>query len=450
MRPLGLFVVAMWACTALAEDRAPANLGELVQRAQEERMLENRALEEREREFREARAEQQARIEKLRAELAEERALGDDLKRRYTENDAYLSVQQEVLREKTGSLGELFGVSRQIAKDAQSLLSTSLVSVERPKRDVLPARLAERKDNPTSDELEQLWLALLGEMEQSGKVARFTTAVTLVSGEKQQEEVVRIGSFNIIGGGRYLHYLPETGRLVELARQPAGRYLSFAADLQRAKSGIHPIALDPSRGSILALMVESPGFIEHIERAGVIGYVILALGGIALLIVAERFVMLTATRRKIEGQRGQEDASENNPLGRLRKAFHANPALDADRLALKLDEVMVIEVPRFKRLLPTLAVFATAAPLFGLLGTVAGMIETFESMALFGAGDPKLVSAGISLALVATELGLLVAIPILLLHSWLHSSSNRLIQVLEEEVAALVAKREEERYAQAA
>lgn len=196
-------------------------------------------------------------------------------------------------------------------------------------------------------------------------------------------------------------------------------------------------------------MVESPGLIEHIQRAGVIGYVILALGGIALLIVAERFVMLIATRRKIEGERAGGSASENNPLGRLRQVVQAHPGLDADRLTLKLDEVMAIEVPRFKRLLPTLAVFATAAPLFGLLGTVAGMIETFESMALFGAGDPKLVSAGISLALVATELGLVVAIPILLLHSWLHSSSNRLIHVLEEEVASLVARREEQLHAHA-
>ncbi|MGH8585557.1 MAG: MotA/TolQ/ExbB proton channel family protein [Gammaproteobacteria bacterium] len=450
MRTGWLLFFATWTFAAVAEDKAPASLGELVKRAQEERVIENQALEAREREFREARAEQQARIEKLRAELAQERALGEDLKRRYTENDAYLSVQQEALREKTGSLGELFGVARQVAKDAQSLLSRSLVSVERPGRDALPARLAERKDNPTSDELEQLWLGLLGEMEQSGKVSRFKTAVTLVSGEQRPEEVVRIGSFNIVGGGRYLHYLPETGRLVELARQPAGRYLSLAADLQRAGSGVKPIALDPSRGSILSLMVESPGFIEHIQRAGVIGYVILALGGIALLIVAERFVRLIVARRKFERERVAKGVCEDNALGRLRHVFHAHPALDADHLALKLDEVMAVEAPRFKRLLPTLAVFATAAPLFGLLGTVAGMIETFESMALFGAGDPKLVSSGISLALVATELGLLVAIPILLLHSWLHSSSNRLIQILEEEVAALVAKREEQRYAHAA
>jgi biopolymer transport protein ExbB len=71
--------------------------------------------------------------------------------------------------------------------------------------------------------------------------------VTLASGEERPEEVVRVGSFNVVGGGRYLHYLPETGRLVELARQPAGRYLSLAADLQRATSGVSPIALDPSR-----------------------------------------------------------------------------------------------------------------------------------------------------------------------------------------------------------
>ncbi|MGH8533537.1 MAG: MotA/TolQ/ExbB proton channel family protein [Gammaproteobacteria bacterium] len=425
-----------------AADKA-SSLEELVRRAREERILEDQALARREAEFRAAHHQQRALLDKLRGELAGERARGDALKLRYEENLTVLKAKATELAEKTGSLGEIFGVARQVAKDTRSLLASSLVSAQKPNREDLPARLAERRENPPIDELEQLWLLLLDEMLESGRVTRFKTAVTAASGEQRDQDVVRVGVFNALSGGHYLNYLPETERLVELGRQPPERFQSLARELEQAKSGLLPVALDPSRGSILALLVESPGFIEHIQKAGAIGYLILGLGGLALLIVGERFTMLSLTRRRLESEKKNATPSGDNPLGRLRLVSTQNPALDADTLALKLDQAMVGEVPRVRRWLASLAVFATAAPLLGLLGTVVGMIDTFQSMSLFGAGDPKIVSGGISLALVATELGLVVAIPLLLLHSWLHGLSNRLVQSLEEEVAALVSKREE-------
>ncbi len=432
-----------------AADKA-TSLEELVRRAREERILENQALARREAEFRAAHHRQQALLDKLRGELAGERARGDALKRRYEENLTVLKAKSTELAEKTGSLGEIFGVARQVAKDTQSLLASSLVSAQKPNREDLPTRLAERRENPPIDELEQLWLLLLDEMLESGRVTRFKAAVTAASGEQRDQDVVRVGVFNALSGGHYLNYLPETERLVELGRQPPERFQSLARELEEAKSGLLPVALDPSRGSILALLVESPGFIEHIQKAGAIGYLILGLGGLALLIVGERFTMLSLTRRRLESEKKNATPSGDNPLGRLRLVCTQNPALDADTLALKLDQAMVGEVPRVRRWLASLAVFATAAPLLGLLGTVVGMIDTFQSMSLFGAGDPKIVSGGISLALVATELGLVVAIPLLLLHSWLHGLSNRLVHSQEEEVAALVSKREEQLHGVAA
>lgn len=426
------------------------SLEELVKRAREERILENQALAKREAQFRAAHHQQQAWLDKLRAELAAEHGRGEALKLRYEENLTVLKAKSTELAEKTGSLGEIFGVARQVAKDTQSLLASSLVSAQKPNREDIPVRIAERKENPSIDELEQLWLLLLDEMLESGRVASFKTAVTTANGEQREQEVVRVGVFNALSGGHYLNYLPETERLVELERQPPERLQSLARAFEGSKSGLLPVALDPSRGSILALLVESPGFIEHIQKAGAIGYLILGLGGFALLIVGERFTMLSLTRRRLENEKKNATPSGDNALGRLRLVCTENPKLDADTLALKLDQAMVGEVPRFRRWLPSLAVFATAAPLLGLLGTVAGMIDTFQSMSLFGAGDPKLVSGGISLALVATELGLVVAIPILLLHSWLHGLSNRLIQSLEEEVALLISKREEQLHGVAA
>jgi biopolymer transport protein ExbB len=421
-----------------------ASLEDLVKRAREERVLQDQALAKREAHFRAAHDQQQALLEKLRAELAAERQRGETLKLRYDQNLSFLKAKSTELSERTGSLGEIFGVARQVAKDTQSLLASSLVSAQKPNREDLPARISERKENPSIDELEQLWLLLLDEMVESGRVARFQTAVTAANGAQREQQVVRVGVFSAFSAGRYLNYLPETERLVELGRQPPERLQSLARELEESRSGLLPVALDPSRGSILALLVESPGLIEHIQKAGAIGYLILGLGGLALLIVGERFTMLSITRRRLENEKKSAIPRGDNALGRLRLVCTENPGLDADILALKLDQAIVGEVPRFKRWLPSLAVFATAAPLLGLLGTVAGMIDTFQSMSLFGAGDPKIVSGGISLALVATELGLVVAIPILLLHSWLHGMSNRLIQSLEDEVAALFSKREEQ------
>ncbi|MGH8472934.1 MAG: MotA/TolQ/ExbB proton channel family protein, partial [Gammaproteobacteria bacterium] len=259
MRAAALLVALCVAGAAGAEE-APQTIEQLVKQAREERILENQALAARERAFQETKDRQYALLEQLRVELTAERTHGEELKQRYQDNDTTLSAQEMALREKTGSLGELFGMARQVAKDTQSLLATSLVSVQRPKRAERLGQLAERKDNPSIEELEQLWLTLLGEMEESGKVVRFKTAVTLASGEEKTQEVVRLGACNIVSEGQYLHYLSETGRLVELGRQPQGRYLSLAEDLQAAKGGLVPVALDPSRGSILALMVESPDF----------------------------------------------------------------------------------------------------------------------------------------------------------------------------------------------
>ncbi|MGH8580916.1 MAG: MotA/TolQ/ExbB proton channel family protein [Gammaproteobacteria bacterium] len=426
------------------------SLEELVKRAREERVLENQALAKREEQFRAAHDQQQAWLDKLRAELAVARKRGEALKLHYEDNLTVLKAKSTELAEKAGSFGEIFGVARQVAKDTQSLLASSLVSAQKPNREDLPARIVERKENPSIDEIEQLWLLLLDEMLESGRVASFKTVVTVASGEQREQEVVRVGAFNAFSGGHYLNYLPETERMVELGRQPPERLQSLARAFEGSKSALLPVALDPSRGSILALLVESPGFIEHIQKAGAIGYLILGLGGLALLIVGERFTMLSIIRRRLENEKKSATPSGDNALGRLRLVCTETPGLDADTLALKLDQAMVGEVPRFRRWLPSLAVFATAAPLLGLLGTVAGMIDTFQTMSLFGAGDPKIVSGGISLALVATELGLVVAIPILLLHSWLHGLSNRLIQSLEEEVAALVSKREEQLHGVAA
>ncbi|WP_036499020.1 MotA/TolQ/ExbB proton channel family protein [Nitrosococcus oceani] len=442
-----LFVTAT---TLTAHAAEPTDLKALVEEVQSQSVLESKTLAAREQRFLQAREHQAAVVQKLRQTLAAERQRGEELKQRYKKNETTITAQTETLHAQMGTLGELFGVARQTAKEMQGLLEASLISSQYPGRAKLPTRLAESKANPTAKELENLWHLLLQEMLESSRVVHFQAPVITPDGAESRREVVRLGAFNVISDGQYLRYLPDSDRLVVLGKQPPLRLQDLAQELQQAESGMHPVALDPSRGAILSLMIQTPTIAERIQQGGVIGYIILGLGLVALILVGERLLILFFVRCKIRRQQQKDTPSQDNPLGRLRQVEQSHPHLEAEALGLKLDHAILRERARLRRFLPTLAVFASIAPLLGLLGTVSGMIETFQSITLFGTGDPKLMSSGISLALITTELGLIVAIPILLLYSWLSGFSRRLIFILDEESAALTAQREEQRHALAA
>jgi biopolymer transport protein ExbB len=135
--------------------------------------------------------------------------------------------------------------------------------------------------------------------------------------------------------------------------------------------------------------------------------------------------------------------STDNPLGRILSVYDDNETIDPESLELKIDEAILREVPQLEKYHSIVKVFAAIAPLLGLLGTVVGMIVTFQALTLFGTGDPKLMAGGISQALVTTMLGLIVAIPLVFLHSILTSWSGTLIEILEEQSAGLIARHAE-------
>ncbi|OOO02071.1 MAG: hypothetical protein USCGTAYLOR_01707 [Chromatiales bacterium USCg_Taylor] len=392
---------------------APASLDDLLQDVLKQREVQKQENVARERRFLEAREQQQDILAAAQAALVREQARSDALRVEYEQNQATIAVQSEALSQATGDLGELHGVSRQIAGDLKGVVAGSLYSAQEPKRGEGLQTLADSKELPSIQALEWLWHVALSEMVESSKVVRFDAKIAATDGTEQEAKVTRIGAFNLISGGQYLRYLADTDQIVMPTGQPSDRYVKLAEALEKSTEGVHMMAVDPTRGALLALLMQRPGFVERIQQAGAIGYVILALGAAALGVVIERFVVLGRVRRRMRQQKAAHLPRTDNPLGRLRIIERDNPGDDAEILGLKLDQGVLQEAPRLRRLLPALAVCATAAPLLGLLGTVAGMIETFQAMTLFGAGDPKLVAGGISLALVATELGLLVAIPIL-------------------------------------
>ncbi len=436
---------------ATHSNETPESLDALLQRVQHDRLAEQQQNEIREAEFIAKKQEQAKLLAEAKQRLAEQETRSEALNTRFQQQEKTLTEQQSSLEQKSGSLGELFGTVRQVANESRSVLESSLVSVELDARGDFLDSLAERKQQPTIDDIRQLWLLLQQEMTESGKIKRLELPVITAKGLVEQQQVTRVGVFTAFSNGQFLRYLPETGNLVELGRQPVERLQKIAYDFQHAEAmdTIQPVVIDPTRGAIMALLVQAPNLKERIQQGGWIGITILVLGALGLVIALARFVSLTAMTRGVAKQQSQSTASKKNPLGRVLSVCSDAAIHDMDTLALKLDEAILRELPKIERGLITLAILAAIAPMLGLLGTVSGMIETFQSITLFGTGDPKLMSGGISQALVTTELGLAVAIPLLFVHSLLSGKSNRLVQILDEESAAIVAKNAENQHGNA-
>lgn len=443
-------VLLLAALSPLARAEQPKTLDQLLQYVRQQSAMESRQNEEREKKFAAAHDQQKALLEKAKQELAAEQKRGDQLKQQYDANQKTIAQQQDTLQRATSSLSELNGVVRQTAGDLKSVLENSLVSAQYGGRAKFAGKLAHSKELPSIEQLNKLWQILLQEIVESGKVVRFPATVVTANGEEKKEEVTRVGVFNAVTGGHFLRYLPDTERLVEPARQPPLRFQRMAVGLEKATSGYVPMAIDPTRGAMLALLIQTPNLLERISEGGVIGYIILGMGVLGLLVALERFVVLGLVGRRMNKQRVDKEPRPNNPLGRIMSVFTENPHVDAETLGLKLDEAILRELPKVQRGLGMLSMIAALAPLLGLLGTVVGMIETFQSITLFGTGDPKLMAGGISYALVTTVEGLVVAVPILLLHSMLSARSNRLVQILDEQSAGMVAEMAEAHNAAAA
>jgi biopolymer transport protein ExbB len=284
---------------------------------------------------------------------------------------------------------------------------------------------------------------MVTEIAESGKVVKFNTTVERANGAREDLEVVRVGVFNAVSDGKFLDWnsAKSTENLIELARQPAARYRSMASDLQAAAPGqATAMAVDFTRGQILRAVVQSKTPVERIkEDGGPVGYVIISVGIFGLLLCLWKAFVLYSTGARMRKQLKSE-TSKNNPLGRVMSIYSDNPEIDIETLELKLDEAILRESAPLETGLSFIKVLYVVAPLLGLLGTVVGMIATFQMITLFGTGDPRMMAGGISTALVTTVLGLVVAIPLTLFHAFLQGKSKALIQVLEEQAAGIVAR----------
>jgi biopolymer transport protein ExbB len=416
---------------------------EMVSQGFETEREENRARVER---FQRDKDAQEALLDEAQATLAGREAESEVLELRYNANEPLIGTAQERLTERLGELGELFGVVRQVATDLGTQTWDSMTSSQGGSQRDLLDRLGRSTELPSTEDLEKLWVELQREITKQSQVTRYETTVLTIGGAQEKREVIRAGPFSAISDGRYLLWEPEDQLLRELQRQPPSRHLDTVGSFESATTEFAKLSVDPSRGGLLLALIDTPSRTERVQQGGYVGYVIITLGGLAMLVGAWRWVVITITSRRVSVQRKTTIPDLGNPLGRILGVAQANPDADTETLELKLDEVVLRESSKLEGYLWLVKTVSVVAPLLGLLGTVTGMIQTFQAITLFGAGDPKMMAGGISEALVTTMLGLTTAIPLVLLSDTLANSTRKVNDILDEQSAGLIAMRAEQDY----
>ena len=450
-----LFSVAV-ACTALlgaqvqSQDAIRSN-DELLQLVERGIATDDTEFRQRVERFEQQQAEQDRLTAEANAEKRRQEARSERLETTFEENELLIIDRTAQLNARLGSLRELFGVLQQVAGDARSLFENSITNIEYPERAQfltdLAAKMGSSSELASIAEIERLWFELQREATEQGKVKRirdfrFVTA----DGQEVFEDIVRVGTFNLVADGRYLRHNPDSNSVSELARQPSQRrFTGSTADLLDAQPGDEVVrfGLDVTSGQLLALLLETPNIGERVRQGGIVGYVIISLGILGMLLALERMIMLGLAGRKVKAQLKSDTASSDNALGRVLQVYQSNQQAETETLELKLGEAILKETPALQRGILFIKVISVVAPLLGLLGTVTGMIQTFQAITLFGAGDPTIMAGGISQALMTTVLGLCVAIPTVLLHTIVSGRSRMIVQVLQEQSAGIVAEQSE-------
>lgn len=423
---------------------AADTLAELLKLVKADKIRQSSLNKKRVSEFRNARNQQRNLLNQAKVEQKREEDRTERLKAQYDVNEKKLAELEAAKLLKAGSLGEMVGVVRQVAGDSAARFQRSIVTAQYPDRHQFLETLAQSKVFPEIPAIKKLYEEILFEMTEQANVVEFTTEIVNREGRKEERTIVRVGGFNLVSDDEYLVFNSKSQDINQLLSQPKGSFINTIEPYLAATSGVARLAIDPSRGSILTIEVQRESWPERVEKyAGAVGIAIGIVLFLGLLVVIERLVVLTSLKTKMNAQ-AKSSTPGNNPLGRIMAVYLANKDADVDNLELKLDEAVLKETPRIERGVTIIKVFAAVSPLMGLLGTVTGMIETFQSITLYGAGDPKVMAGGISSALITTVLGIVAALPLILLHAVVSGMAKGLNHTLEEQSTGLIAQHEEE------
>ncbi|MBY3673170.1 flagellar motor protein MotA [Vibrio paracholerae] len=421
---------------------ANASTNSLVQQATQEKAQQQQHNQQREAGFVQTAQELQAAKAELLAERNRLQKEADQLSSQFSDNENTLARLEETLRLETGSLGEMFGVVRQNAKELQSELDQSVTGVEPRAHQQSIDDVVAAKTLPSMAQLRGLWQAMSEEIRASGQVQ--TTEIQWLNGQGETQTVpaLRLGSLGLISEQGYVKW--------DNARQQALSYQQLPSDFPTfshirtlVDGDVVTMKVDPSRGVLLEQLALTPTLSQRLQAGGVIGNVILVLLGVGLIIALYRGAILATLRQKIKAQLKNPEQPGDNPLGRILAVYNKEQQRSVEALELRLLEAVVDEQNHLETGLSMLKLLAALAPMLGLLGTVTGMIETFQVITQFGNGDPKVMAGGISMALVTTVEGLIAAIPLLLAHNILSAQAEAIRNILEKQGIGLVAQQAE-------
>lgn len=427
------------------------SLSNLLELVENDRVAESEDYQGRLQEFEQNAARQQEILDTTNQRITAEEQTQVNLSDQFEANEIIIADKREVLRDRRGDLNELFGTLQGVAGDFLSNFQNSMISAQYTGRSEQLEEIIDRAGSTIEqlnvDEMERFWFFMHQELTESGRVVAFNADVTLPNGDTANRSVIRIGAFNAVSDGEYLSYSGDIGHLQVLPRQPDASIMGTAEALQGAASGFTKVGIDPTGGvggQVMANLVNFPTVEEQVRNnSGVIGFIIIGVGIVGILIAFLRLLMLSLTSIKVRGQLKRDKPTKNNPLGRVLLVAEANPSADTETLELKLGEAILQETPALESMLTLIKMIATIAPLGGLLGTVTGMIQVFQQITVYGAGDPTIMAGGISQALMTTVLGIVVAIPTIFMHTVVKSRSDNIIHILEEQATGMIAQKAE-------
>ncbi|ENM3731563.1 MULTISPECIES: MotA/TolQ/ExbB proton channel family protein [Vibrio] len=414
----------------------------LVQQATQEKTQQQQHNQQREAGFVQTAQELQAAKAELLAERNRLQKEADQLSSQFSDNENTLARLEETLRLETGSLGEMFGVVRQNAKELQSELDQSVTGVEPRSHQQSIDDVVAAKTLPSMAQLRGLWQAMSEEIRASGQVQ--TTEIQWLNGQGETQTVpaLRLGSLGLISEQGYVKWDNARQQALSYQQLPSN-FPTFSHIRTLIDGDVVTMKVDPSRGVLLEQLALTPTLSQRLQAGGVIGNVILVLLGVGLIIALYRGAILATLRQKIKAQLKNPEQPGNNPLGRILAVYNKEQQRSVEALELRLLEAVVDEQNHLETGLSMLKLLAALAPMLGLLGTVTGMIETFQVITQFGNGDPKVMAGGISMALVTTVEGLIAAIPLLLAHNILSAQAEAIRNILEKQGIGLVAQQAE-------
>jgi biopolymer transport protein ExbB len=435
---------------ALAQD-----MREAARKAEAERAAAQQKAAEVEAKIMNDRAALLAQVESLEAEKKQLEADIKALQQRKATGRARHETLTDKWSTKEVEVREISGNVRITAKDIEALLNQSQLTALYPGRLDAIAPVLSEGYFPDIDDISGMITILLDEMERSGQVVKQEGAYVGLDGETHTGELLTVGKFTAMyREGKESGFLTySNGKLFALTTPAPRKMAKVMRDYFDGKSDVVPF--DPASGESLIKVGKHMSFLEEFKGGGPIMWPISLVGLVVVFFTIYKLVYL----RRVHGdttvimggvnvlaEKGDWAAvdemmnshkTHNWPVVNVLRAGIGARREDRETLESVLQESILKEMPRLERGISVMAVLGAIAPLLGLLGTVTGMITTFKVITLYGTGDPKLMSSGISEALIATKWGLCVAVPTMLIHTLLARRVSNVVSDMEEKAVAL-------------